>query len=311
MIREGGKNQNTANQNTTDFKELLRLLRPYQWIKNMVVFLPIIFNGSFFDFNCWEISFIAFICFCMISSSIYCLNDVKDCKSDRLDPEKCNRPVACGNVKITEAIIISICLAITGILICMSALPLSSTIIVATYLFLNILYCFWLKHLVLLDVTILAIGFVLRVIMGGSATGIWISPWIVIMTFLLALFLALSKRRHELVLVIRSEKRRGRNSISGYTLPFLNSALSMLGAVIVVGYIMYTLQPNYGNCPEHEYLYITALPVLFGILRYLQLTIVENGSGDPSRVIYKDIPLIIIGILWFLSFIVISFVKLY
>ena len=311
MIREGGKNPNATNQNTTKFTELLRLVRPYQWIKNLIVFLPVIFSGSFFDFKYWEISFIAFICFCMIASSIYCLNDVKDCKSDRLDPEKRNRPVASGNVKSVEAILISICLAIAGILICMSALPLSCVIIVATYLFLNILYCFWLKHLVLLDVIILAIGFVLRVIMGGFATGIWISPWIVIMTFLLALFLALSKRRHEVVLVMRSEKRKGRNSISGYTLPFLNSALSMLGAVIIVGYIMYTLQPKYGKDPESDYLYVTALPVLFGVLRYLQLTIVENRSGDPSRVIYKDIPLIATGILWFISFIFISFVSLY
>ncbi len=251
----------------------------------------------------------AFFCFCLASSSIYCLNDVKDCSADMKDPEKCKRPVASGNVKPYEALLLSIGLAIAGILISTFTLSSSCTIILATYLILNILYCFWLKHVALLDVIIIAIGFVLRVIIGGLATGIWISQWIVIMIFLLALFLALSKRRHEVVLVIRSEKQKGRNSVSGYTLPFLNSVLSLLGAIIIVGYVMYTLQPKYGNEPECEYLYVTGLPVLYGILRYLQLTIVENGSGDPSKVMYKDIPLILTVAIWFISFIILSFVS--
>ncbi len=303
------KNERVINQATSKWKALLRLIRPYQWIKNLIVFLSVIFSGNFLDLKYWEVSFVAFICFCLISSSIYCLNDVKDCKSDMNDPEKCKRPVASGKVKPEEALLLSIGLAIVAILTSIFTLSSSCTIILATYLVLNILYCFWMKHVALLDVIIIAIGFVLRVLIGGFATGIWISQWIVIMIFLLALFLALSKRRHEVVLVLKSEKTKGRNSVTGYTLPFLNSVLSMLGAIIIVGYVMYTLHPRYGNAPECEYLYVTGLPVLYGILRYLQLTIVENGSGDPSKVIYKDIPLILTVAIWFISFIILSFVS--
>lgn len=286
-------------------KELLRLLRPYQWIKNSMVFLPVIFSGKFLDIKSWESTMLAAVCFCLISSSIYCLNDVKDCKSDSLDPKKRHRPVAAGAVSIPEALALCAVTAILSAFLSIMTLPTGCTVILATYFALNILYCIWLKHVMLVDVFILATGFVLRVVMGGWAADIWISQWIVIMTFLLALFLAMSKRRHEVAMVENSEKQEGRKSVSGYTLPFLNSALSMLGAVLVIGYVMYTIQPKYGKGPESEYLYITGLPVLFGILRYLQLTIVENRSGDPTKVISNDVPLLTIAAIWIISFILI------
>lgn len=285
----------------------MRLLRPHQWIKNGVVFLAMIFSGRLLDAECWISTILATISFCLVSSSVYCLNDVLDSKYDRLDPIKCKRPVASGMVSPAEALISGAIAALLSLIVSILTLPWGCTVIIAVYLSLNILYCVALKHVVLVDVMIVAIGFVLRVVMGGVASQIWLSQWIVIMVFLLALFLALAKRRHEVVLVERSEKQEGRRSVSGYTVPFLNSALSLLGAVLIIGYIMYTLQPKYGKGPDSEYLYITALPVLFGILRYLQLTIVENRSGSPTKIAYSDPPLLITGAIWLITFILIIY----
>lgn len=293
--------------NNVKWKEIMRLLRPHQWIKNGVVFLAMIFSGRLLDAECWISTILATISFCLVSSSVYCLNDVLDSKYDRLDPVKCKRPVASGMVSPVEALISGAITALLSLIVSILTLPWGCTVIIAVYLSLNILYCVALKHVVLVDVMIVAIGFVLRVVMGGVASQIWLSQWIVIMVFLLALFLALAKRRHEVVLVERSEKQEGRRSVSGYTVPFLNSALSLLGAVLIIGYIMYTLQPKYGKGPDSEYLYITALPVLFGILRYLQLTIVENRSGSPTKIAYSDPPLLITGAIWLITFILIIY----
>ncbi|MBD5288821.1 MAG: decaprenyl-phosphate phosphoribosyltransferase [Bacteroides sp.] len=293
--------------NNVKWKGIMRLLRPHQWIKNGVVFLAMIFGGRLLDTECWINSILAAISFCLVSSSVYCLNDVLDSKYDRLDPIKCKRPVASGMVSPVEALISGAIAALLSLIVSILTLPWGCTVIIAVYLSLNILYCVALKHVVLVDVMIVAIGFVLRVVMGGVASQIWLSQWIVIMVFLLALFLALAKRRHEVVLVECSEKQEGRRSVSGYTVPFLNSALSLLGAVLIIGYIMYTLQPKYGKGPDSEYLYITALPVLFGILRYLQLTIVENRSGSPTKIAYSDPPLLITGAIWLITFILIIY----
>lgn len=299
------KKENISHCGKNKISNIFCLVRPTQWIKNVMVFLPVIFSGRYLDIECWKLTLIAAICFCLISSSIYCINDIKDRNIDRLDPEKCLRPVASGSVTVKEASMTGVLLAIISILVSLAYLPADCSMILVIYLVLNILYSFWLKNVMLVDVCVISLGFVLRVVMGGVATSIWISPWIVIMVFLLALFLALSKRRHEVAMVMHSEKKAGRKSVAGYTLPFLNSAMSMLGAVLVMGYIMYTVQPKYGKVPESEYLYITSLPVLLGILRYLQLTIVENRTGDPTRLAYSDIVLLTTVSVWIISFIII------
>lgn len=295
-----------SNRNGSKYIEIVRLTRPHQWIKNCAVFLSVIFSGKFLDLFCWKMTLLAAICFCLISSSIYCLNDIIDKDSDRKDSEKSNRPIASGKVTVYEAATTGIIMAVISIILSLTCLPSGCTIILVVYLIMNIMYSLWLKQIMLVDVLIIALGFVFRVIEGGLAADIWISPWIVIMTFLLALFIALSKRRHEVVIVSRSEKKEGRKSVAGYTLPFLNSVLSMLGAVLIIGYIMYTLYPKYGKSPDSEYLYVTSLPVLIAIMRYLQLTIVENKSGDPTKLSYTDVPLMISGIIWLVSFILIA-----
>ncbi|MDE5868738.1 MAG: decaprenyl-phosphate phosphoribosyltransferase, partial [Muribaculaceae bacterium] len=295
------------NENGCRMRDFIRLMRPHQWIKNGVVFLPLIFGGKLLDMACVIPTFIAAIAFCFVSSSIYCLNDVRDYSDDIKDPKKRKRPVASGKVSKKEATTISLISALIGLSIGFCALSGVCFSILCIYLLLNVLYCLWLKQKMLIDVIIVALGFVLRVVMGGVAGDIRLSQWIIIMIFLLALFLALAKRRYEVVQVATDKKKSGRKSISGYNVAFLNVILSMLGAVLLIGYIIYTLQPRKENGEVSEYLYITSLPVLYGIMRYLQLTIVENRSGSPSKMAYSDVPIRLTVIIWLLMFVFIIY----
>lgn len=197
----------TLKRNTGKIPAIVRLLRPNQWIKNCIVFLPIVFSGRFLDISIWATTLIATLCFCLASSGIYCLNDVMDRNSDSLDPEKFKRPVASGKVGIYEALSTGVSITILSIILSFIALPSVCTITLVLYLVINILYCLWLKHIMLIDVLILALGFVLRIVMGGLAADIWLSQWIIIMIFLLALFLALAKRRHEVVITSICQKK--------------------------------------------------------------------------------------------------------
>lgn len=286
---------------------VISLIRPYQWVKNLFVFMALLFGGRLLDPSCWLPVTVAAICFCLCSSAIYCLNDIIDAPYDRLDPSKSRRPIASGAISVTAAATTGTVLALTAILVSIFLLPLAGTVILLVYLVLNVLYCLRLKNIPLVDVIIVALGFVLRVVIGGVVASIWLSQWIVIMVFLLALFLALAKRRHEVILVLTREKERGRRSVDGYNVAFLDMALCLLGAVTVIGYILYTLQPRTIDQFHTEYLYVTALPVLVGILRYLQLTIVDNSTGDPSRVAYTDVPLRITVAVWLLLFVAIIY----
>lgn len=287
---------------------IIKLLRPHQWIKNGVVFLAMIFGGKLLDLSCWCATLIAAICFSLVSSAIYCLNDVMDADYDRQDPSKCRRPIASGAVTPRAALAAGAICAAAGLLLSILLLPIGATWVIVAYLVLNIGYCLRLKNMTLIDVIIVALGFVLRIVIGGIVAQLWISQWIVIMVFLLALFLALAKRRHEVKLVDKGEKEKGRKSVAGYSIPFLDISLGMLAGVILIGYILYTLQPRTIEQFSTEYLYITALPVLCGLLRYLQLTIVDNRSGNPSKIVYSDRAIRATVAIWLLLFIFIIYV---
>lgn len=286
---------------------VIRLIRPYQWVKNLFVFMALFFGGRMLDTSCWLPVIVAAACFCLCSSAIYCLNDVIDAPYDRLDPAKSHRPVASGAVSVPVAAATGVLMAVAGVAWSIAALPAGATMVLAAYLIMNVMYCFKIKNIPLLDVIVVALGFVLRVVIGGVAAHIWVSQWIVIMVFLLALFLALAKRRNEVILVLNREKEHGRRSVDGYNARFLDMALCLLGAVTLIGYIIYTLQPRTIDQFHTDYLYITALPVLIGILRYLQLTIVDNASGDPSRVALTDGPLRLAAIVWLLLYVTIIY----
>ena len=283
---------------------VVRLLRPAQWAKNVFVLLPVFFSGSLTDVAVLRDALVAFVSFCMASSAVYCLNDVMDVEADRQHPVKCKRPVASGAVGRVEAIIIMLLLAV-GSAAMMLLLPEShrfySWVILGVYLVLQVLYCLWLKHFALVDMLVVATGFVLRVGMGGTACGIWVSQWIVLMTFLLALFLVLSKRRDDVVIYRRTGRQPRRNT-HRYNLEFIDQVTILVATTTLVCYIMYTVSPEVTERFHTEILYVTALYVLAGIMRYIQLMVVDQKGGSPTKILWRDPFIYVCVIAWALTF---------
>lgn len=284
---------------------ILKLCRPGQWIKNVFVFLPLFFSGNLLSRDIALHSCIAFVAFCLASSSIYCLNDLRDAEYDRLHPVKRFRPVASGAVGKMTCLMLFFILAICSVILPLFILPfyaaVSTAIVIALYLILNVGYCYWLKKIAVIDVMIISLGFVLRVLSGATSTSITPSHWIIIMTFLLALFLALSKRRDD-IMIFNQTGQQMRSNVEKYNLNFMNQAITMVGTVMLVSYIMYTVSAEVMERFHCGYVYATALFVLLGLLRYMQLTIVFSRTGSPTKVLKHDrlIQMCVIG--WILMF---------
>jgi 4-hydroxybenzoate polyprenyltransferase len=285
-------------------KQYLQLLRPLQWVKNIFVFAPIFFSNHLLELQFFVPTAIVFLSFCLISSSIYCFNDLHDIEADRLHPKKRLRPIAAGKVSVRDGYIVMM-LCMTGAFVLLTFVKSVNTlnlyIIIGSYWLMNIAYCLKLKQYAILDVTIIAIGFVMRVLIGGQATDIWISQWLVLMTFLLALFLALAKRSDDFSIFVQTGVKP-RVSITGYNKEFINGATAIVASVTVVCYIMYTMSNEVIQRIGSQYLYLTSSWVLIGLLRYLQKTIVYESSGSPTKSLMEDrfIQFCVIG--WILSF---------
>ena len=267
-------------------KEIFVLARPHQYIKNFFIFMPLFFDKKITEPGLLSNTFLSFIAFSLTASAVYILNDYCDIEDDRHHPTKKNRPLASGAVRKLDAIIIMAVLLVTGILL-MVFLSFNATEILAIYVFINIAYSLYIKHIAILDVTVIAIGFVLRIFIGSAMTGISLSMWIVIMTFLLALFLALAKRRDDVLIYMDSGKKR-RKVIDGYNLVFLDIAMGIMAAVVIVAYIIYTTSPEVITRVYNKHLYLTALFVIIGIMRYLQIVFIFKNSSSPTMVVLKD-----------------------
>lgn len=283
---------------------IIQLCRPKEWVKNLFVLLPLFFSGNLFNLSLLAESLVALISFCLASSAIYCLNDLMDVESDRRHPAKRLRPLASGKVGRKACMTTMTLLVIASVA---TLLPLpperaaNTIVIVAGYLLLNTAYCLKLKRIALIDVICIALGFVLRVVAGGAATGVYVSHWIIIMTFLLTLFLSLCKRRDDIVIYnITGEIMR--QNITRYNLEFINQATTLVSTVMLVSYVMYTVSADVTARFSSDKIYVTSVFVLLGLLRYIQLTVVEVRSGNPTRVFLKDrfIQACIAG--WFLTF---------
>ena len=291
-------------------KDLLILLRPHQWLKNMFIFLPLFFNGQFGNVSLLVKCLWAFVAYCCAASAIYCFNDIWDVEADRKHYKKRLRPIASGAVSKTAAYILMAAMILLSVII---AITMCGTgrwavvMVILFYLCMNIAYCVWLKRIALIDVFVIAVGFVLRVIIGGVATDVWLSHWILIMTFLLALFLAFAKRRDDVVIYEESGVM-ARKNIVRYNLSFMNQAITIVATISLVAYIMYTISPEVVQRFHSQFVYATSVFVLLGILRYLQLTIVDVRSGSPTKVLLTDrfLQCCIIG--WLLTFGIIIYV---
>lgn len=279
----------------------LRLIRPQQWVKNLFLFLPIFFAGQLFSHltGLLHLGF-GFLAFSFIASAIYIINDYQDIEEDRRHPVKKHRPLAAGTISVKLALALFFLLFITGFTI---AYFLNSwfMMVLGLYFIFNLSYSMGLKNFPLLDIFIIALGFLLRTIAGGLVAGIPVSQWLMIMVFLLALFLALAKRRDDIVLRMAGGGQM-RKSVKNYNLEFLGSCLTMVAGIIIVSYIMYTISEEVTHRLGSPYIYLTSIFVIAGLMRYLQITMVENDSGSPTRILYKDNFIRITVISWIISF---------
>ncbi len=273
---------------------LLELTRPRQWPKNLVVFAALLFSGHFVDAREVLLAGQAFFSFVLLSSSVYSFNDARDAENDRHHPLKRLRPVASGRVSAAAATLFSLLLGLAGLVLAGLLGPFM-LLLGLTYLASSSAYSLWLKHVVILDVFFLALGFVLRAVAGGMAIRVPVSEWLLVCTTLLALFLGLAKRRQELGL-LKQGARSHRRSLEEYSQALLDEMMSVVTSATVVAYSIYTFDAH----PYHGmHLMMLTIPfVLYGIFRYLYLVHQKGLGGSPEAVLLTDRAMLVDVLLW-------------
>jgi 4-hydroxybenzoate polyprenyltransferase len=287
--------------------DFFKLLRVPQWVKNLFMLLPLFFAGKLFEKDLLLHVLAGFICFSFTASAVYILNDYRDVESDRLHPSKKNRPLASGRVSLNLALFTGVVLLLSGFAGAWFLSPRFFGLLVF-YFLMNVGYTFGLKHIAVLDTVIIATGFVIRIMAGGAVTGIPVSQWIVLMTFLLALLLGFAKRRDDVLIFMESGKKM-RRSVDGYNLEFINLSMVMMAGVVIVAYLMYVMSDEVNARWQAPHLYVTAFPVIMGILRYLQLTFVKGKTGNPTKILLKDRIIQLVLISWVALFYLIIYMK--
>lgn len=278
---------------------MIRLLRPAHWAKNVFVLAPLVFAQRLTDPQSVHNGLMAFAAFCLASSAVYVFNDIRDRAEDRLHPVKRFRPIAAGEVSVLTATVLGLGLA-TISLVLATSLGWPFFFVLTIYLLLNQLYSAGLKHTVILDVMIVSLGFVLRVIAGGAAVHVQVSAWLLLCTFFIALFLAFSKRRHELILLAEDASGQ-RPVLSHYSPEFLDQMINVVTASTVVAYAMYAISPETVEKFHTQHLIYTIPMVLFGIFRYLYLIYQKHTNRNPTEAILRDPPFLINMLLWALA----------
>ena len=286
--------------------EIVKSLRIQQWIKNFFVFAPLIFSQNVFDLPLLAKTTVAFILFCLLSGAAYILNDIQDLEEDKLHPVKSKRPLASGKLKKNHALFACVILVIIGLA---GAYLLNFHFFIAllVYFVLQIAYSGWLKHVVIVDALLIAAGYLIRVIAGGLAIEIHLSHWLFICTFLIALFLALSKRRHELVLLEENAENH-RPILKEYTPQLLDQMIAVVTASTVISYCLYTVSPDTVEKFGTKNLLFTVPFVLYGIFRYLYLVHQKDEGGSPEALIIKDKPLLADLFLWIVTAMLILYI---
>lgn len=285
------------------FRFLLKSMRPKQWLKNIAVFAALIFDRQLFSLNSDLRTMAGFFLFCLISSSVYLFNDIMDVESDRKHPIKRNRPIASGKLPIPIAMVFSFFIMIVSILagFCLS---FGFGILISLYFLSNLIYSKWLKHVVIIDVLVIAFGFVLRVASGVTLINVErFSPWLYVVTTLLALYIGFGKRRSELA-CLKENASHHRRVLDGYTLTFLDQIITIVSSTTIIAYSLYTFSAP--NLPANHAMMLTIPFVLYGIFRYLYLIQVQHAGGAPEELLLTDRPLQItilgFGILVFIIF---------
>lgn len=293
-------------------KKYFKLLRVEQWVKNLFVFVPLFFSGFFTDLDLLTKSIFAFVIFSLMASVVYILNDYNDIEADRRHPEKRRRPLASGAISKTKALTILFSILIIDVVLVLFAQYFFNqnlwkfSAIIGFYFIMNIAYTFKLKHVPIIDIFIIATGFVLRVQAGGYITGIYISQWATLLTFVLALVLAIGKRRGELINAQVSGKTR--KALDGYNVQFADIALSISVTLAIICYLMFTLSPEI-QAKLHTGVFYTVIFVVFAFLRYLQQTLVYNRTESPTKIVYRDRYIQVVLLLWVAAFLILIYFK--
>jgi len=287
------------SQSTGQLAAMIRLARPHQWLKNALVLAALVFGQRLFVFHDVVLALIAFVAFCALSSAGYVLNDITDRDADRLNPEKCDRPLAHGDITVAAASRVALSLAAIAAVLSIVLGPAFVGIAVL-YVALQLGYSLWAKHQVIVDVLAVAAGFVLRAFAGGVAIHVEVSPWLVFITFVLALFLVLARRRHELI-ALGDDAVAHRSALSQYSVRLVDQMISIVAGATLVSYMIYTASAEVEAKLGTRHLYLTVPFVAFGILRYLYLIDERNEGGDPAIALLSDRPLMLAVALWILT----------
>jgi len=282
-------------------KQYLKLIRVEQYIKNAFVFAPLFFDSQFLNIDNLINVTLAFLCFCCISSSVYIFNDYFDINEDKNHPQKRFRPLASGSISIQNGLVLMLILMISSITVSYS-ISVELFLVIISYLALNFLYSKWLKHIAILDVNIIAVGFILRIVAGSVVSDVVPSIWILLITYLLALFLGISKRRTDVILAENGNDVR--KNIEGYNLIFIDVILGILASIIIVSYIFYCISPEVQLHYHSKLLYVSIIFVVNGIFRYLKLVFVDQSTYSPTKIVLNDrfIQFTILGWLLLMSY---------
>ena len=277
-----------AKAEVSSTKSILKLIRVKQWVKNLFLFIPSFFAGHIFYYQELFQVLLGAIAFSFVASGVYVINDYRDRDVDRLHPVKRFRPLASGDVKLPLAWFLMVSLIAGGLFMALK-IDTNFFYLLSAYLLLNLGYSLGLKHIPILDLFIVALGFQIRIFSGGVIANVPITHWLSLMIFLLALFLILAKRRDDILL--NAKNKNGpviRKSTKKYNLVYINSCITLLSAVMIVAYIMYTVSPEVTERFHSDYLFVTTAFVIAGMMRYLQIVFVEKKSGSPTNIFIKD-----------------------
>ena len=277
-------------------RPLVQSLRPIQWAKNLFVLAPLVFGHLLDAPDAIGRALVALGAFCLASSTVYLINDIRDREDDRRHPVKRLRPLAAGTLAVPTAVTATGVLGVAALALAFWLGP-AFALILGTYLVINLLYTHWFKHMVILDVMSISLGFVLRVLAGAVATGVRVSSWLFLCTVFLALFLAFSKRRHEITL-LAAEAAGQRRVLDHYSPAFLDQMINVVTASAVVSYALYCVATETVEKYHTQDLVYTIPLVLYGIFRYLFLMYQSPGERNPTEAILRDPPFLINIVLW-------------
>ena len=288
--------------------EYLKLLRPKQWIKNFFVFAPLIFAKELFDGGPFLVSLKAFAAFCLAASAVYIINDIADADADRAHPEKRTRPLAARTIPTSHAYVL-VFLLLTFLIVLLSGMDARFILVITSYFIINIAYSVKLKEVVLLDVFIIAAGFMLRVLGGAYAIDVLVSSWLVLCTMFISLFLGFAKRRGELMMRTEAGGPFERKVLSLYSIGFIDHMLTISAAGTVISYALYTVAQRTVEMFGTDRMIYTTVFVLFGVFRYLYLVHMSESTENPTRTVTSDLTIFITGLLWIITCIVLIYTR--